>query len=270
MPAKKKLHPGRGAKASILTRFIKPKQQHIPASDHRSEVVLVDEIDDEQGKPCYQFRFVGSAPDGAVLYANKRYVKVIEEGEDDGFFEEAGEGEESKVKWADSQAKQVLYQDIINGEYQDKNGNLSMSIQEIYMSRPEFAAYDDKKFPSRLTAIRKAVKTSLNRKSADEEAFNIFKDKHPVSMFSHKGFIQWQGSKAQKLAKDDLENKRFDLTRKGGKGKPQGGYREMFLSKQEYYENFEFDVFSDKIRQEIKTGKYLHTLKVKGKQHKAS
>jgi hypothetical protein len=41
----------------------------------------------------------------------------------------------------------------------------------------------------------------------DQEAFNNFKQAaHPPSLFSHKGYIQWQGSQAQKSLLEDTKN----------------------------------------------------------------
>ena len=44
--AKKKLHAGTGAEASILTRFIKPKQPlPLGNKDHRSDIILDDKFE---------------------------------------------------------------------------------------------------------------------------------------------------------------------------------------------------------------------------------
>ena len=84
---------------------------------------------------------------------------------------------------------------------------------------------------------------------------------HPVSYFlARGGYIQWQGSKAQELLKTDIENGMLDRLKK----------QVLWLSRPEYNNNFPLNVFHDKIYQEIRTAKYLHTLKVKGKRFKAS
>jgi hypothetical protein len=135
--------------------------------------------------------------------------------------------------------------------------------------RVEYAVYDYDKFSRRLAAIRSQIKILETRAQVDQQAFDTFVANHPISLYSQKGYIQWQGSDAQKLLMEDLKNKTHDLTVKGGKNKD-GGYRRLFNSRPEYHEEFPFKDFCDKVRQEIKTAKYLHTLKVKGKQHKAS
>ena len=99
MAKKRNLRAGKGAKASVLTRFIKPKQ-HLPNDDkqHRSEVVLEDRFLNEKGKDVYSFKFVGDRSDGMLLHASVCYVKVIEEGDVERLFDDEGGGEAGKVK----------------------------------------------------------------------------------------------------------------------------------------------------------------------------
>jgi hypothetical protein len=258
------LRPGKGAKASVLTRMINPKQ-HLPNNDkqHRSEVILEGRMENEKGVEVYSFRHVEDDSDGLLLHASTRYVKIVEEGERELFFDDEGEGEEGKIKWKDSEARQILYKDVkervipLEAKYND--GTPTMTLEEIYASRPEFAAYDYNKFSSRLATIRNTIKQLEERTDADEAAFATFADNHPVSHYDRKGHIHWPGSRSQELAKADIEA-----------GLLQQGYKPLYGSRPEYFMEFDFETFSDKVRQEIKTKKYLHTLKVRGKQHKAS
>jgi hypothetical protein len=48
------------------------------------------------------------------------------------------------------------------------------------------------------------------------------------------------------------------------------GKKELYGMHPEYYEEFPLAVFRDKIKQEVRTAKYHHTVKVKGKQHQNS
>lgn len=100
----RRLRAGVGAKATVLTRFIKPKQP-LPGGDkqHRSEVVLIESVVDEKGKDAYSFKYLEDESEGMLLIANARYVRVEEEGDEERLFEDEGEGEQSKVKWKDSQ-----------------------------------------------------------------------------------------------------------------------------------------------------------------------
>jgi hypothetical protein len=269
MPPKKKLRAGKGAKGTVLTRFIKPKQNNVTDPKHRSEVILEDEFDDERGKSCYSFRFDGFN-DGPLLYSSKRYVKILEEGERDLIFD-LGEGEgKGMIRWQDSDAKALLYEDLLNGvvPLNDINNEL-LSLEEIYGMHPEYSAFDFEKFADRLASIRKTISEADDRAISDSKALEKFIVKHQPSFYSHKGYIQWQGSEAQALAIKDIEDGMHDLSIKGGKNK-KGGYRMMYESRAEYYGEYPFEAFCDKIRQEIKTKKWKHTLKVKGQHHKSS
>jgi hypothetical protein len=65
MARKRKLRPGKGAKALIFTRFIKPNQP-LPDNnrDHRSNVVLVERVKDAKAKDIYKFRYELDAEEG--------------------------------------------------------------------------------------------------------------------------------------------------------------------------------------------------------------
>ena len=116
--------------------------------------------------------------------------------------------------------------------------------------RPEFREYHFDKFSSRLSSLRK---TRNERAVGDQEDFVA---NHPVSYFSHKGYIQWQGSKAQALFKRLLEE-----------GELEANFfrEELHGAYSEFHEHFPLKAFRDKVNQEFRTAKYLNTLKFKGK-----
>ena len=66
-----------------------------------------------------------------------------------------------------------------------------------------------------------------------------------------------RGTRAYK--KDIAENLHVTMVKQG-----------LYGLRPEYYENFPLKDFRDKIYQEVRTTKYLHTINVKGKRHKAS
>jgi hypothetical protein len=129
---------------------------------------------------------------------------------------------------------------------------------DVYTSRPEFAAYDWDKFSNRIKALRDIVQLNNSRAVDDQAAFDNFVANNPVSYYSSKGYIQWQGSDAQLMAQKDIKSSDFD-----GRGK----YRRLYNSRAMYHEEFPYEAFKDKIRQEIRTSKYKHTIKVRGKAH---
>ena len=124
----------------------------------------------------------------------------------------------------------------------------------------EYKPYDQETFSSRLSKLREIYDDCMHRKSMDEEAFNIFLHNHKPSLFSHKGYPEWQGSNAQSLLRGDIEADKHNGMSK----------IDLWDSRAEYFEDFPLDVFRDKIKQEIRTAKYLHTCREKGKLHVAS
>ena len=88
----------------------------------------------------------------------------------------------------------MLYTDIMNGkvplEALDGDKKSSMKLIDIYNSRPEFKECHYDKFSSRLSSLRnKTIKQRNARAVLDKEAFDNFVANHPVSCFSHKGYI---------------------------------------------------------------------------------
>lgn len=166
---------------------------------------------------------------------------------------------EPKPKWDKSGACKLLERDI-------RKGLVPLEAPEeddweiIYLMHPEYAKYDDNLFKGRLKALRKAASKDSSRASDDQDAFDAFIQRHPVNIFSHKGYEQWQGSAAQRTIWEDILLDKHRTMRK----------RDLYGSRAVYYEHFPLKTFRDNLRQEIKTEKWRHTLEVKGKQYKAS
>jgi hypothetical protein len=76
--------------------------------------------------------------------------------DEDRLFEDKAEGEQGRIKWKDSQAHQLFYMDILKENI--PMDNETMTAEEIFIQRPEFAAYDIDKFHSKLTTVRKQIK----------------------------------------------------------------------------------------------------------------
>ena len=176
--------------------------------------------------------------------------------------EKVKEPKEPKINWSKSKAQALLYKDIRAGmvPLDPPRAGGDMALSDVYALWPEFCEYNYLKFSSRLGLLRTIIKDANNHAEADQEAFENFKANHPTSLFSHKGYIQWQGSEAQERLLEDIEAGFHESMSK----------KELWESRPEYYANFPLDAFRDKVYQEVRTAKYLHTLKIKGKTHKAS
>jgi len=269
---KRKLRAGVGAKASILTKFIHPKQQNGDAT-HRSNVILISKEErkvNRKNQVCYTFCMDG---DDRVMYAVERYFKILEEGNKEGYFvplnpaEEAAQKEakvfkEPKTKWRKSKAKMILYEALLDSTVPlDDKRFEAMSLEDIYSIDPELSLYDFAKFKDRLNRLRDKVMALDKRADEDLAAFQNYKKNHSPSLFSHKGYIQWQGSSAQEYLWEDL-----DAYMKDPNMKPS----DLWKSRPEYMNEFPLQAFSDKIKQEIRTAKYLKTVKERGQEHRAS
>jgi hypothetical protein len=274
MAKKKKLYPGIGAKCTVLTRFIHPR---VVSDDqnHRTTVVLIDKERKHVNKreqECFIFRCVDGPASNIICYSVKSHLTITEEGDRAAFFDaedvdlaehrdEQANFTEPKTKWRKSKAKKLLHDAIIDGRVpEDDNGDETMGLEETYFLLPEFSLYSYEKFPERLARIRAEIKHNKNRAIDDLAAFKRYMQNHEVSYFSHKGYIQWQGSDAQDMLLDDIMNGLHI----GNKPK------KLWESRPEYFEQFPLNAFRSKIEQEIRTAKYLHTCREKGIQFKAS
>jgi hypothetical protein len=171
---------------------------------------------------------------------------------------------EPKIKWGKSKARDLLYKDLVDGNIPrqavDEHGRSTMRLEDIFQMHPEYKLYDREKLSSRLSNLRKMFDECMLRAEIDQEAFEKYRQNHQPSLFSHKGYPEWQGSEAQRLLKLDIEAGKHTQMSK----------TDLHESNIEYYENFPLDVFRDKVYQEIRTGKYLYTCLERGKLHVAS
>jgi hypothetical protein len=278
MARNKKLYAGVGAKCTILTRFIHPKVV-LEDNGHRTKIELLSKENKKINKKQQEF-FVFLCLDGpasnTIGYSVRSHIVITEEGNRADFFfsddvaaAEKRQKEENfiepKIKWRKSQAKKLLHAAIIDGKVPenalDNDGNEIMKLEEIYGLHQEFLLYDFTKFAARLASVRADILSNKDRSLDDMSAFELYLLNHNVSLYSRKGYIQWQGSDAQCCLLEDISNGCL-LTEQ----KP----KELWESRQEYYENFPLDVFRKNIQQEVRTAKYLHTIKTKGISYHAS
>ena len=91
-----RLRPGKGAKGSILTRFIKPKQVHNGDQNHRSDIVIVGRFANNKGSEYYRFKYIDDNSDveSNLMTGAARLVKIVEEGEARDIFAGAAQRQE--------------------------------------------------------------------------------------------------------------------------------------------------------------------------------
>ena len=246
----------------MLTRFINPAQP-IQSKNHRSYVVLQEEDTDDKGKKIYRFYYEGDE-EKRMLWANHRYLKVEKEGKPELLFGGPGEAravgfQEPRIKWGNSKARRLLVDDVNDGniEFGDDDKPV-MPIKDIFAMHPEYADYDYERFEERLLSIWEKCKAEMDRAAEDLAAFEEFMEYNEVKLFNRQGTIQWQGSEAQQQALVDLAENNIG----------EFGYQHVFQSNEVYHENFTYGLWKEYIKQEIRTEKYLHTVKVRDLQKK--
>ena len=113
----------------------------------------------------------------------------------------------------------------------------------------------DGTFVRRLCNLRMAAKEGKKRADEDAALFDIAKANHPVPKFNHRGEPQWNGSDAQTLLKQDMDDgKHRDM-------KP----KDLWESRQECM-MFQLATFRDHIHQETKSQKCLCALKFRAEE----
>jgi len=109
-------------------------------------------------------------------------------------------------------------------------------------------------FIRRLRSLRQQVKRDKGRARSDMKALMIAMKNHPAPSLNHRGEPQWNGSAAQRLLKEDIAaGKHLAVGFKPSKLR-------LDVNRPEY-RAFSVDTFRWKVQQEVRTKKYLYTLK---------
>ena len=179
----------------------------------------------------------------------------VEEEEEDSFVLDEAQYY-ADLQWQFHPLRAFLLKKIVSGEIPvDHKVMGPKDVWNLFCDDDAFEGTEyNSTFTSRLLALRKSVKEDNGRADKDIEAFEIAKSNHPPPAFNHRGEPQWNGSDAQRLLVEDMDNKlHFDL-------KP-----EHLWETREEYQLFHLTTFRDHVHQAHKTKKYLHHLKVKAK-----
>jgi hypothetical protein len=136
--------------------------------------------------------------------------------------------------WRNSHAKKLLITDIIDGRIDD-----DMTPKQVFAFRPEFQVYNYDNFVTNLRNMRKTVTKQQDLADDDEAAFAH--DELLELRVNGKPYPRWQGSVAEQLLKQDIDNGRHINM------KP----RELRESRLEY-RPYPQTVFRDHIHQELR------------------
>lgn len=170
------------------------------------------------------------------------------------------EGDDDELPWnGDHPARKFLYEEIAN-ERIPLNGK-EMGPRAVYDKYKELSCFKlkgmeyGKDFTRRLRDLRAIIKRDRKRAIEDRNELAVLIRNHPVPEKNHKGEPQWNGSAAQRLLKEDMQA-----------GKHESMKPLQLRATRPEYELFLPETFRWKIQQNIRTEKYLYTLKVYAEQ----
>lgn len=165
------------------------------------------------------------------------------------------ETEDTKLPWnEDHPARILLFKELADGRIPlDPKSMGPAEVYYTYSGTLEFQmkgmSYGDT-FRRRLRELRKQIRRDKSRASTDKKALKKALKLHPVSHLNACGKPHWNGSVAQALLEYDMS-----------KGKHIGIEPHKFRNQREQYKALSVDDFRWKVQQQIRTKKYLYTLK---------
>jgi hypothetical protein len=139
------------------------------------------------------------------------------------------------VPWQHSEAKSVLTSDIFEGTLVKPE----MTAQQVLATRAELYAPYKKNFATNLRNLRRSLKALQGRADEDQAAVVHDLERFPRSMVNPRGHPRFDGSAAQRLLKQDVDN-----------GEDVGVKPMAFRNTRPEYEQFPLKVFRDHLSHE--------------------
>jgi hypothetical protein len=160
----------------------------------------------------------------------------------------------SATPWAQSRAKELLREDILDGTVPSDNNELD--AKDVYKMRPEYKRYLFNRFKANLKSLREKIAKGNHYAQYDEEALKNDRLIYPIMAYdSATGKYRWDGSMAQKSLEKDISD---------GIDKQMSSCRAFWKSRPEY-QLFDVVVFQKHVDQEHRAVKNRHRNK-KGKE----
>jgi len=166
-------------------------------------------------------------------------------------------------KWRHSEAKKLLYADIIAGIIPvDEKEMDAAAVYQHYSTDPNFLLsdfHDKKLFPGRLKRLREKIQGKDSRMERDAKALAGDRMMFPKPTTDFRGTTRWADSEAKKLLLKDIDNNlHLTLTKK-----------KLWKSKPECQE-IDLDIFRGRVYQEIKARKFQAYVKHKRKEKESA
>jgi len=138
-----------------------------------------------------------------------------------------------KVPWQDSEARKMLYKDIVDGVVED-----CMPPREVILMRPEYNEYREY-FANYLRTLRLSIKRNIANAELASRA--VKHDRRVMLPYASKPYPPWRRSEADVSLKADIADGLHRTM------KPQ----DMYESRKEYKDVYPLSVFRGHIYQEI-------------------
>jgi hypothetical protein len=149
----------------------------------------------------------------------------------------------NKLKWASSQAKKLLQEDLLRGNIPlYSHGVDGMDPKTVFGQRPEFAEFPYEQFRGRLLALRKQIRDKKERARSDCIAVVHDQLLNPKSTHNQVGMPRWSGSEADRLLRQDLDEGKHTLM----------SPMMLYESREEYFENYSLNIFRSHLNQECR------------------
>ena len=146
--------------------------------------------------------------------------------------------------WKSSKAKKELEKALQSGQIPLSSDK--MRPRDVYLSNPEFAAFDYKCFSSNLRRLRQRIAEGQKQSSADSEALAHDRHIYPKMEIQSNGKYRWEGSQAERFLREDMA--KVDTAKDSV---------DLYKSRQEYYNYFSQEDFVRHVRQEKDRRKFL-------------
>lgn len=118
---------------------------------------------------------------------------------------DSSDEEQEDTEWLNHPARKLLKDAFLNEEIPLDWNRQPKDIYDKFAHTEAFAGVRyDKTFQSRLRSLRNIVKVKAERKTMDQNAFNIFQKNFPVRQFNDVGVLKWHGSLAEMYLKQDM------------------------------------------------------------------
>jgi hypothetical protein len=147
-----------------------------------------------------------------------------------------------KFNWRKSEEKKTLLRDLREGTLL-----LDVAPKLAFNSRPEFVKLGYANWPERLKRAKEHVSSRSNRAEFDAAAVAHDRTIHPKPALNYRGEPRWEGSRAEALLKQDIDDKNHERLDAQG----------LYNSRSDY-KDYPLRVFRGHIHQEVKSRKFRY------------